>query len=100
MQFDKPAVDIQKVAIIFGLCAVLVSIVVFCMCRADGDMKMLALGNVLGQSSQLVAIASTLLVGRAATGHAGSPPLGPIPPDAVVTSSQSTTVDTSASPKV
>lgn len=101
MEFDKPAaVDIQKVAILFGGISSLISIAVFFMARGDGDMKMLALGNVLGNTSQLIAIASTLLVGRAVGTHAGDPPMGRIPPGAAVTSSQTTTVDTSASPKV
>ena len=68
MEASKPMIDIQKVAITFAAISSALSVIVFFMCRAYPNMQMLALGNILGQITQLTAIASTLLVGKSHVG--------------------------------
>lgn len=54
----------QRLALVMIILSSLMSVLIFLLARYDHDMKLLALGNVLGQITALMSTASTMLVGR------------------------------------
>lgn len=53
----------------FATQASVIAVLVFVMCRGDHDMKLLALGAAISQTSSLMSTASTMLTGRDVTKH-------------------------------
>jgi hypothetical protein len=54
----------QRLALVMICLSSGMAILIFLLARFDHDMKLLALGNVLGQVTALMSTASTMLVGR------------------------------------
>lgn len=90
----------QRLALVMILTSSLLSIVVFLLARYDHDMKLLALGNVLGQVTALMSTASTMLVGKDFSGHSQFPEIS-VPDGSKVDQTSTLAVQTpSASPEV
>lgn len=70
-------------AFVFATQATALAVTMFVMSRGDHDMKLLALGAAISQTSALMATASTMLVGRDFS-HKGTDP-SDLPPGSVVT---------------
>jgi hypothetical protein len=85
----------QVIALVLIIMAGMLSTVVFWVSRNDHDMKLLALGGVLGFCAGATATASTLLVGKPADPAASRlPPVSDLAPGGTATSTDSITAPT------
>jgi hypothetical protein len=95
---EPSAPPVMYIAIIFGGLSSIMSFAVFILCRFDHDLKLLSLGNVMGQVTALMATASTMLVGRDfSSAHTDLPTLD-VPAGSFVTQTNTTGVQTPPAP--
>jgi hypothetical protein len=88
----------QRLALVMICLSSGMAILIFILARFDHDMKLLALGNVLGQVTALMSTASTMLVGRDfSSGHTDLPP-GDFPAGTKVSSTLATDVQLPPAP--